>query len=105
MRIKSPSFEENQLIPQIYACDGENYNPPLEFFDVPTNAQSLALIMDDPDAPNGTFTHWMIWNLSPQTQRIDENSKLLEAEIGQNGAGTKGYMGPCPPSGTHRYFF
>lgn len=105
MRIKSPAFEENQPIPVVFACDGENHNPPLEFFDVPTNAQSLALIIDDPDAPSGTFTHWMVWNIPPQTSNIEEHNTPQEAEEGLNSAGHKGYMGPCPPSGTHRYFF
>ncbi len=105
MRIKSPAFEENQPIPPIFACDGQNHNPPLELIDVPTNAQSLTLIMDDPDAPTGTFTHWMIWNIPPLTSNIEEKNVPLEAEEGLNSAGHKGYMGPCPPSGTHRYFF
>jgi len=105
MRIKSPAFEENQPIPPMYACDGENYNPPLEFIDVPTNAQSLALIMDDPDAPTGTFTHWLVWNIPPLTAKIEENSVPERSEQGLNSGGNPGYMGPCPPSGAHRYYF
>lgn len=105
MKIKSPAFLENQLIPPIYACDGDNINPPLEIYDTPPNAQSLALIMDDPDAPGGTFTHWLIWNIPPQTKGLLENEISEGVEEGTNDGGQIGYMGPCPPEGTHRYFF
>lgn len=105
MKIKSPAFEENQLIPTIYTCDGDNTSPPLDISDVPGNAQSLALIMDDPEAPNGTFTHWMVWNIPPLTQHISESS-IPEGSIqGMNGGGQIGYMGACPPSGIHHYRF
>ena len=105
MRIKSPAFEENQPIPVTFTCNGENHNPPLEFTDVPSETQSLALIMDDPDAASGIFTHWLIWNIPPEAIKIEEGIVPEGSEEGLNSAGQKGYMGPCPPSGTHRYFF
>ena len=105
MRIKSPAFEENQPIPVTFTCNGENHNPPLEFTDVPSETQSLALIMDDPDATSGIFTHWLIWNIPPEAIKIEEGIVPEGSEEGLNSAGQKGYMGPCPPSGTHRYFF
>lgn len=105
MRLKSPAFEDGTPIPSTFTCNGENHNPPLEFFDIAPEAQSLVLIMDDPDAPMGTFTHWMIWNIPPQTSKFDEGLIPDGCEEGINSAGGRGYMGPCPPSGTHRYFF
>lgn len=105
MKIKSPAFEENQPIPPVYTCDGDNVNPPLQISDVPANAQSLALIVDDPDAPNGTFTHWLLWNMSPQNHEIAENSAPDGATQGTNGADQLGYLGACPPSGVHHYRF
>lgn len=104
MKIESSAFQHNQLIPSKYACDGENINPPLTFSDVPADAKSLALIMDDPDAPVGTWVHWTIWNIPPGAEGIEENSKPKGIE-GTTSFGKPGYGGPCPPSGTHRYFF
>ena len=105
MKIKSSSFDEGKMIPSIYTCEGDNINPPLEFSDVPPNAKSLALIMDDPDAPGGTFTHWLMWNIPPETGKIEENDWLEGAEQGLNDGGELGYMGPCPPTGVHHYHF
>lgn len=105
MRIKSSAFEESKEIPSVYSCDGDNINPPLEFSDIPENTKSLALIVDDPDAPDGTFTHWLMWNISPDTKNISEGDWPDGAEQGLNDRGELGYMGPCPPSGTHRYHF
>lgn len=105
MKIISPSFKESGAIPSKYTCDGQNINPPLEILDPPEGAKSLALIVDDPDAPMGTFTHWIIWNISPEVTRIDENSLPQGSLQGKNDFGEVGYGGPCPPSGTHRYFF
>lgn len=105
MRISSPSFESMNRIPEKYTCDGDNLNPPLEFFDVSDNAKSLAMIVDDPDAPMGTFAHWLIWNMEPTTLGIPEGEVPLGAEEGFNDANKKGYTGPCPPSGTHKYRF
>ena len=105
MKILSPAFEANQMIPPKYTCDGENINPPLQIADVPANTKSLILISDDPDAPMGTWVHWTIWNIPPETNEIGENSVPIGAVEGITSFGNKGYGGPCPPSGTHRYFF
>lgn len=105
MKISSPVFENNECIPSKYTCDGGNISPPLMFSDVPGNAQSLVLIMDDPDAPRGTWIHWTIWNIDPKTTGIKENSVPGEAVEGITSFGRAGYGGPCPPTGTHRYFF
>lgn len=105
MQITSPVFENNQNIPSKYTCDGDGVNPPLEFKDVPKEAVSLALIVDDPDAPAGTWVHWTLWNIDPTTTTIIENSVPPKAISGQTSSGQNIYGGPCPPSGTHRYFF
>jgi len=111
MIIKSSSFENNGSIPSVYTCDGENISPPLQISDVPENAKSLVLIMDDPDAatdpdgPGKTFDHWMIWNLAPSTKEILENDWPEGSEQGINDSGEIGYTGPCPPNGTHNYNF
>lgn len=105
MKLTSPVFADNQTIPAKYTCDGENINPPLEISDVPENAKSLVLIMDDPDAPAGIWMHWIMWNLDPATKIIAENSVPAGAVEGLTSFGQPGYGGPCPPSGVHRYFF
>lgn len=105
MKIISSAFEDDQMIPSAYTCDADNFNPPLEIKDVPENTKSLALIMDDPDAPGGTFTHWLMWNIPPETKIIDENDWLEGAEQGINDGGELGYLGPCPPEGVHHYHF
>ncbi|NGX52805.1 MAG: putative lipoprotein LppC [Candidatus Anoxychlamydiales bacterium] len=101
MKISSV-FKNNEMIPRKFTCQGEGINPKLVFEDIPKEAKSLALIMDDPDAPNQTFVHWVIYNM-PITDKIDEASSL--GIKGINSAGAVGYYGPCPPTGTHRYFF
>ncbi|MCX7771085.1 MAG: YbhB/YbcL family Raf kinase inhibitor-like protein [Proteobacteria bacterium] len=105
MRITSPAFSNNTLIPKKYTCDGEDVNPPLEFHEVPANAKSLALIVDDPDAPMGTWVHWVLFNIPPNYKGIEENSVPEGAIEGINDFKKLKYGGPCPPSGTHRYFF
>ncbi len=105
MKITSPNFENNAPIPPKFTCDGQNINPELVISDVPENAKSLALIVDDPDAPMGTFTHWVVFNIDPKTQRIKEGEVPRGANQGINDFGKVTYGGPCPPSGTHRYFF
>jgi len=105
MEISSPAFEDGGPIPAKYTCDGAGVNPPLEFSGIPDSTASLALVVDDPDAPAGTFIHWTVWNIDPSTRRIDEDSVPRGALQGANTAGTSQYYRPCPPSGAHRYFF
>ncbi len=105
MKIESLAFTNEGVIPSKYTCDGDNINPELKFIDVPENAKSLVLIMDDPDAPMGTWQHWLIWNISPDTKLIEENSEPKNAVFGMNDFRRLEYGGPCPPSGVHRYFF
>jgi len=105
MKISSPAFENNGTIPAKYTCDGENISPPLQFEGISENAQSLTLIMDDPDAPAGTWVHWTAWNIDPKTQGFNEGSAPQGTVEGVTSFGSSGYGGPCPPSGTHRYFF
>jgi hypothetical protein len=101
----SPAFENNANIPLKYTCEGENINPPLQFGDVPESARSLVLIVDDPDAVTGTWIHWTVWNINPKTSEIKENSAPAGSVQGSTSSGSSGYGGPCPPAGTHRYFF
>jgi len=105
MKISSPAFENNESIPSKYTCEGENINPPLLIENVPSETKSLVLIVDDPDAPRGTFIHWVVFNIPPQTKLIEENSIPEGALLGKNDANDSQYYGPCPPSGKHRYFF
>ena len=104
LRFSSPDFREGENIPARFTCDGLDGNPALRISGVPPGTKSLALIMDDPDAPSGTFTHWLFWGLSPQFRKIPERSMLDYAVQGTNGFGNKRYNGPCPPSGVHRYY-
>ncbi len=102
MKLSSPEFADKQQIPSDYTCDGAGRIPPLEISGIPANAKSLALLMDDPDAPAGTWDHWVAWNIPPATRRIDSEP---EGVAGKNSWGKTGYGGPCPPSGMHRYYF
>jgi len=102
MRVSSAVFKANDFIPRRYTCDGVNVNPSLNIGHLPKKAESLAIIVDDPDAPSGTWVHWVIWNI-PVTHHISENNKL--GVQGLNDSGKHDYSGPCPPRGTHRYFF
>ncbi len=105
MQITSSAFQNNSKIPSVYTCDGKNINPPLSFSDIAKNAKSLVLIMDDPDAPMGTFVHWVLFDINPEIRVINEDSIPDFAIQGLNSANKAGYVGPCPPSGSHRYFF
>ncbi len=102
MNLSSPAFEAQQEIPGKHTCDGEDVSPALEIADIPDAAKSLALIVDDPDAPAKTWVHWVVYDIAP-TARIEENS--VPGTRGQNDFGKLAYGGPCPPSGRHRYFF
>ncbi|MCL1977785.1 MAG: YbhB/YbcL family Raf kinase inhibitor-like protein [Candidatus Bathyarchaeota archaeon] len=101
--IKSPAFEANQKIPKKYTCEGDGINPPLTIEGIPNQTKSLALIFDDPDAVNGVFNHWIMWNIPASTAKIEENS--ASGIEGVNSGHRKGYYPPCPPSGSHRYIF
>jgi Raf kinase inhibitor-like YbhB/YbcL family protein len=103
--VSSSAFHSGENIPAQFTCKAANVNPPLEFQNIPNGAKSLALIVDDPDAPGGLFTHWLVWNIAPAAGQIAEKSVPPGAVQGTNGFGKPGYGGPCPPSGTHRYFF
>lgn len=105
MKIESTTFKESGEISGKYTCDGEGVNPELVFIDVPEEAKSLALIMDDPDAPAGTWDHWVMWNISPNTKEIKENSVPEGAIVGKGTRGINAYTPPCPPDREHRYFF
>jgi hypothetical protein len=105
MKLTSPAFTQEEQIPEEYTCDGENVNPPLTIAEVPEGTQSLALMVEDPDAPSGTWSHWLIWNLKPESTEIMEDSVPEGAIQGTNDFKEVGYNGPCPPSGTHRYIF
>jgi len=111
MKLSSPAFEEGGYIPVKYTCDGEDISVPLLFGDIPAEAESLALIMDDPDAPAGTFVHWVIYNIPADSGGLPEGipaEPYLAEGIrqGVNSFGNIGYGGPCPPpGGAHRYMF
>jgi Raf kinase inhibitor-like YbhB/YbcL family protein len=104
MKISSPVFADNGSIPAKFTCDGGDTSPPLTIAGIPPSAKSLALIMDDPDAPGGTFDHWIVWNIPANTTAIAEG-KAPQGVTAKNGFGKNAYGGPCPPGGEHRYFF
>jgi Raf kinase inhibitor-like YbhB/YbcL family protein len=103
MLVKSPAFENNKLIPAKYTCDGADVNPHLTIEGVPDETKGLVLVVDDPDAPMGTFDHWVVWNIPPDTREIEE--KTIPGTEGISSYRKHAYGGPCPPYGTHRYFF
>jgi hypothetical protein len=110
IKITSPAFEHEGMIPVKYTCDGDDISPPLKWEGVPENAKGIAIICDDPDAPMGTWVHWVLYDLPADTRELPENipaNDVLEngAKQGKNSWGRIGYGGPCPPGGTHRYFF
>jgi Raf kinase inhibitor-like YbhB/YbcL family protein len=104
IKITSSAFHEGGNIPSKFTCDGSDTSPPLQITGVPSGARSLVLIADDPDAPGGVFTHWLVWNIPPQTNSIAEGNAPTGTQ-GKNDFGESGYRGPCPPPGTHRYSF
>jgi len=105
MKISSSAFQEGGTIPEKFSKNGQNVSPELRIEGAPAVAKSLALIVDDPDAPVGLFTHWLIWNIDPKTTEIAENSVPNGAVQGTNDYPNLGYGGPQPPFGTHRYYF
>jgi hypothetical protein len=104
MEIRNHEFEHGDKIPVRHTCDGAGVSPALLFHEVPDEAGTLALIMDDPDAPGGIFTHWLIWNMPPSIHQVSEGTRP-EGIVGKNDFGDVGYGPPCPPEGTHRYHF
>lgn len=105
MKISSTAFENGEAIPALYSCDGGDINPPLAFSDIPADAKTLALIVDDPDAPSGLFVHWVVWNIPPTVTGIAEGSVPEGVVEGMTDFGKQKYGGPCPGRGEHRYFF
>jgi Raf kinase inhibitor-like YbhB/YbcL family protein len=103
LTISSPAFENEKPIPEKYTCDAEDVNPPLSISDVPAEAKSLVLIVEDPDSPSGLWIHWLVWDIPANTTTIAEDS--VPGREGLNTDRRHHYGGPCPPSGTHRYFF
>jgi len=102
LRVSSPAFKPDGNIPSRYTCEGEDINPPLDIKQIPAEAKSMVLIIEDPDAPMGTWLHWLVWNI-PIVHRINENE--VPGDQGLNDFGKIEYGGPCPPSGIHRYYF
>ena len=103
--VTTPAFQAGGDVAAKFTCYGWNVNPELRINGVPSEAKSLVLIVDDPDAPRGLFTHWIVWNIDPKATDIGENSAPAGGIQGTNDFGKRNYGGPCPPSGTHRYFF
>ncbi|MBF0385043.1 MAG: YbhB/YbcL family Raf kinase inhibitor-like protein [Candidatus Omnitrophica bacterium] len=103
LKISSPDFENNGDIPREFTCQGKDINPQLIIGNVPDTAKSLALIVDDPDAPIGTWVHWVVYDIPPETKNIDKSS--VPGQEGINSFGRQSFGGPCPPDGKHRYFF
>jgi Raf kinase inhibitor-like YbhB/YbcL family protein len=110
MRLTSPVFKHDGEIPSKYTCDGDDVSPPIEWSDIPSDARTLALICDDPDAPKKDFSHWVLFNIPPTAAALPEHVAARQelpdgSRQGKNDFGKVGYGGPCPPSGTHRYRF
>jgi len=105
MKLSSGDFEENGSIPSRFTCDGEDISPQLQWKDTPDGAKSFALSMTDPDAPGGTFTHWLVYDIPRDVRSIERGGLPIGAKQPRNDFGKESYGGPCPPSGTHRYYF
>ncbi|MFA6321963.1 MAG: YbhB/YbcL family Raf kinase inhibitor-like protein [Candidatus Buchananbacteria bacterium] len=105
MNIFSPAFKDGGDIPKLYTCAGQDINPPLQISDIPVGTASLLLTVDDPDAGNDNWLHWLVWNINADTELIDESSVPTGAVVGLNDFKQNQWRGPCPPNGSHRYFF
>lgn len=105
--VRSPAFEPGRAIPREYTAHGDDVSPELQLLGVPPGARTLAIVVDDPDAPGGTFTHWTVWNLAPDLKSLPRGAEVrgFGGAQGENDFGGTRYQGPKPPSGTHRYFF
>src|SRR3989338_3475292 len=105
MKIESPAFEQNGMIPTVHTCDGADTSPPLVWRGVPEGTRSLVLVVDDPDAPVGTWTHWLVWNIDPVAAGTAAGQVPVGGIQGRNDFGRNVWGGPCPQGGSHRYFF
>jgi Raf kinase inhibitor-like YbhB/YbcL family protein len=107
IELTSSAFDAGAAIPKRYSCDGDEISPPLQWADVPNGAKSLALLMEDPDAPSGTFVHWTVFDIPPTAREFDQGKTPAGSHQGENSFGKTGYGGPCPPKGdkAHRYVF
>jgi Raf kinase inhibitor-like YbhB/YbcL family protein len=106
LTVTSTAFSANETIPAEYTCDGAENTPTLTWSEVPKNTKSVALLVEDPDAPKGTFTHWLVTNIEPTVTTIGPGTSIPEGAVAaKNDKGKEGYAGPCPPSGTHHYHF
>ncbi|MCX6357731.1 MAG: YbhB/YbcL family Raf kinase inhibitor-like protein [Candidatus Aureabacteria bacterium] len=108
--VTSPTFREGGMIPSAHTCDGRDSSPPLEWSGIPAGTKALALVCDDPDAPAGTWVHWVLYNIPADRRSLPGGQPTAETLAGGAGQGVNdfgrfGYGGPCPPSGTHRYYF
>ncbi len=102
MKLTSQAFKEGQPIPQVYTCQGKNVSFPLTISDAPKETKSFAIVMDDPDAPGGTFDHWIAWNIPAKKTTLEEGVSL--AHVGKNHMKKEGYFGPCPPAGAAHHY-
>jgi len=106
LTVTSDAFQANQAIPSEYTCDGAQQTPPLSWSGVPGEAKSIAILVEDPDAPKGTFAHWIVTNIPPHETSLSANGSLPQGAVAaKNDKGATGYAAPCPPSGTHHYHF
>ena len=105
LTVTSSAFDDGAPIPREFTCNGDNVSPPLAWSGVPDDARALALVVTDPDAPGGTYVHWVLMNLDPATTALAAGDVPADARQAKNSAGHAKYDGPCPPSGTHRYRF
>lgn len=105
MKISSQVFIDGGNIPVKYSCVGDGINPPLQWSQAPAHTKSFALIVDDPDAPGGVFSHWVMWNIPAHITELEENAVPMGAEVGMDSSGVNQYFPPCPPSGVHHYRF
>lgn len=105
MRISSNAFQEGERIPRTYTCEGPNISPPLQFSEVPSSARTLALMVEDPDAPARPWVHWLVYNIPADASGFGEGEIAEGGQEGICNGGTYGYEGPCPPTGEHEYHF
>jgi Raf kinase inhibitor-like YbhB/YbcL family protein len=105
LKLSSPAFANGRAIPSGFTCDGQSASPPLRWKGVPKRTVELAITVEDPDTPIGTFVHWVAWGIDPKAGHLPEQTIPSTVHQGKNGAGGNKYLGPCPPSGNHHYIF